>query len=389
MKLAPVTGIQPSVLKWARESLGMTVYDVATRLKRAEVDITSWESGSSAPTYSQLEKLAYDIYKRPLAVFFLPSPPPEKTPSKEFRTLPDFDLKHLLPDTHLHIRRAHSFQLAINELFEGNNPTSQPIWKSVSLSTDKPIVKQAETIRQALGISLSDQIKWKDEDVALKNWRFAIEMAGVFIFKDSFKQKEISGLCLSDASFPIIYLNNSTTKTRQIFSLLHELSHLLLNINGIAKFDKSYINDLPRHEKSIEQFCNSISAEVLIPSADFKLQTKDLRNIEQLDESIISDLAKRYGVSREAILRRFYDQDRVGQAFYEERAEYWKSQQKRGNGGSYYATQNTYLSERFAKEVVTKYYRRQLSVEQASNLLGIKPKSFPGLEQRIMQGGGA
>ena len=127
----------------------------------------------------------------------------------------------------------------------------------------------------------------------------------------------------------------------------------------------------------------------MIPITDFNEQTKHLEDVEHLDESVFADLARRYGVSREAILRRFYDQGLVGQKCYEEKSEHWKGQQKQGGRGNYYATQNTYLSERFAKEVVTRYYRRQFSIEQASDLLGIKPKNFPGLEQRIMQGGAA
>jgi len=194
---------------------------------------------------------------------------------------------------------------------------------------------------------------------------------------------------LVDNTFPIIYLNNSTTKTRQIFSLMHELCHLLLSVNGISKFDKSYINALSGHEKAIEQFCNAVSAEVLIPIADFNAQTAHIVNVDNMDDFEFEQLALRYGVSREAILRRFLDQNRASQHFYEKKSEFWKNQKKRGGGGNYYATQNTYLSERFAKEVVSRYYKRQLSVEQAADLLGIKPKNFAGLEQLIMQGGAA
>lgn len=389
MKSSPILGIQPAVLKWARVTIGLSVYDVADKLKRSVTEIEEWESGVGAPSYPQLEKLAYDIYKRPLAVFFLPAPPKEKMAEKEFRTLPDADLQHLLPDTHLHIRRAHAYQLALTELFDGVNPTQQPVWRHVQLSSSKAIGKQAAAIRTALGISLDEQTKWRNDDTALKKWRLAIENVGVFVFKDTFKQKEISGFCLVDGAFPIIYLNNSTTKTRQIFSLIHELCHLLLSVNGISKFDKSYINTLSGHEKAIEQFCNTVSAEVLIPIADFNAQTAHIVNVDNMDDFDFEQLAIRYGVSREAILRRFLDQNRASQHFYEKKSECWKNQQKRGGGGNYYATQNTYLSERFAKEVVSRYYKRQLSVEQAADLLGIKPKNFTGLEQLIMQGGAA
>jgi len=58
-------------------------------------------------------------------------------------------------------------------------------------------------------------------------------------------------------------------------------------------------------------------------------------------------------------------------------------------GGDWYSTHNSYLSNRFATEVVSRHYRKLLSVEHASDLLGISPKNFAGLEQRILQGAGA
>ena len=61
----------------------------------------------------------------------------------------------------------------------------------------------------------------------MKGWRTAIEDAGVYVFKNTFKQENVSGFCLYDAEFPLIYVNNSTAKTRQSFTILHELGHLL------------------------------------------------------------------------------------------------------------------------------------------------------------------
>jgi len=86
MKSEPVSGIQPALLRWARQTIGLSVIDVAEKLSRHPSEIAVWESGESAPTYPQLEKLAYQVYKRPLAVFFLPVPPQEIAPVHEFRT---------------------------------------------------------------------------------------------------------------------------------------------------------------------------------------------------------------------------------------------------------------------------------------------------------------
>uniref|UniRef100_E6QQ31 IrrE N-terminal-like domain-containing protein n=1 Tax=mine drainage metagenome TaxID=410659 RepID=E6QQ31_9ZZZZ len=387
MRSEPVVSVQPEVMRWARQSIGLSVSDVALRLKRSAEEIEAWEAGIAFPSYPQLEKLAYQIYKRPLAVFFLPVPPEEVSPVREFRTLPTQDLLTLAVDTHLHLRRAHAYQIALRELF-GTNPCEDRIWQRISLSRTDPVTDQAASIRNHLGITLEDQLRWRDEDSSLKNWRKAIEDRGVFVFKESFEQKDISGFCLADVQFPVVYLNNSTTKTRQLFSLLHELAHLLLSVNGLSKFDKQYIEHLPAQERQIEQFCNAIAAEVLIPAKDFQQQTARFpADIERASEEQISELAMRYGVSREAILRRFMDQDRVSVAFYEQKSVAWAAQQKKGSGGDWYASKNTYLSERFAKEVVSRHYKNQLSVEQAADLLGIKPKTFAGLEQRILQGG--
>lgn len=390
MKREPVAGVQPEMFRWARKTVGLSVVEVAHMLKRPPEEIEAWESGEDAPSYPQLEKLAYQIYKRPLAVFFLPAPPEESMPQREFRTLPDADLQSLSRDTYLHIRRAHAYQIALRELFDGHNPVDRCIWKSLSLSLSREIAEQAESIREFLGITLEDQVSWKSDDLALKRWRKSIEDSGVFVFKAAFKQKDISGFCLVDEHLPIVYLNNSTTKTRQIFSLLHELAHLLLSMNGLSKFDTSYIDRLPQTEKRLERFCNAIAAEVLIPASDFAQQENLFpANAEKASEEQFSDLATRYGVSREAVLRRFLDQGRVTAIFYENKAKQWAAQKKEGGHGNWYRNQGAYLSDRFTKEVIGRRYRHQITLEQAADFLGIKPKSFAGFEEKVLQGAGA
>ena len=70
----------PKMLKWARESLGYSLEEVVKQLEKKRIKITvqkfdNLEKGIDVLSYSQLEKLAYDIYKRPLAVFFFQNLP--------------------------------------------------------------------------------------------------------------------------------------------------------------------------------------------------------------------------------------------------------------------------------------------------------------------------
>lgn len=382
-----VAGVQPAVMRWARESIGMSVADVAVRLKRQAIEIESWERGDTSPTYAQLEALAYDLYKRPLAVFFLPTPPKEASPRQEFRTLPEEDLATLDRDTYLHLRKARAYQLGLAELYEGTNPANSKIWNEVKLSIGDDLAAKARQIRATLGIDTEIQASWARDEDALKAWREAIEKRGIFVFKDSFKQTSISGFCLRDDEFPLIYINNSTTKTRQIFSLLHELAHALFAINGISKFDTSYIDDLPKREQAIEVFCNAVAAEVLIPSAVFDHRTQSApHSVDTLPDSFFSDLARAFGVSREAILRRFLDRGRATKIFYEAKALEWTKQKKEGaGGGSWYASKGAYLSDRLLREVFSRHLRGQLSQEKAADFLGVKPSQVPGLEELVLR----
>lgn len=378
-----IAGIQPSVLRWARESQGYSLEDVALHLKREIGEITAWEAGEAAPTYAQLENLAYSLYKRPLAVFFLPAPPSEPNVQQEFRTLPDFELDQLAADTRYQLRLAHAFQISLRELNDGANPAPHKIFRDIQLSETANVKSAAAAVRQSLGISLEAQAAWATSEEALKAWRNAIEDAGIFVFKHAFKQKAISGFCLADDEFPVIYLNNSTAKTRQIFSLFHELAHLLLKVNAISKFDDSYIQFLPQKEKRIEQFCNALAAEFLMPTDDFSIRLKAL---PQLDDLSIEGLARCYHVSREAVLRRILDRGLVQREYYEDKVRQWASEfEKGGSGGDYYATQSTYLGERFLQLVFSRHYQGRLTLEQVADYLGVRTKSVAGLEAMLLR----
>ncbi|MGH9834443.1 MAG: ImmA/IrrE family metallo-endopeptidase [Blastocatellia bacterium] len=384
-----VVGIEPAILKWARESQGYSIEDVALHLKRDRAEIVAWETGDAAPTYAQLENLAYKLYKRPLAVFFLPRPPAEPSLKQKFRTLPEFEMDNLAADTRYKLRLAQALQLSLRELNEGYNPSERKIFRDVSLTVSTALREQAAQVRGYLGISIQTQTAWQSNEEALKAWRNAVEEAGVYVFKHAFKQQAISGFCLLDAEFPVIFINNSTSKTRQVFSLFHELGHLLLHVNGISKFDPSYIDDLPQNEKRIEQRCNAFAAELLMPSVDFDRQ---IQAVARVTDEAIRNLASRYRVSREVVLRRLLEKRLVAKKFYQAKVKEWAAESERKkveSSGNYYATQAAYLGERYLQLVFSKYYQGKLSLEQVADYLGVKTKSVAGLENLALRQGGA
>lgn len=96
-----IVSVEPKVLIWARESIGMNKNAVAQRIKGITVNtIEDWEKGKANPTFSQLKRLT-SIYKRPLTAFLLPTPPEEAPFPTDYRTFSSKDKKPFHPKTQL------------------------------------------------------------------------------------------------------------------------------------------------------------------------------------------------------------------------------------------------------------------------------------------------
>ena len=387
-----LTGVNPKIIQWARERARYSLESVAVKFKKEVSVIEKWESGEDFPTYSQLEKLA-EIYKRPLALFFFPEPPLEAEEKQEFRTLPDFEIENLAADTIYALRQAKAMQLSLQEINNGINPSTKKIFQDIAVSSRDDLRRLAEQIRNYLNVTLEEQLTWNDQETALKKWRSAVEEAGIFIFKRYFKQREISGFCLIDIEFPIIYLNNSTEKSRQIFTIFHELAHILLQTNGITKSDDRYINSLQGENKYIEIFCNKFAAEFLLPNHVFSEIIRE--TVVNVNDKIISKISSDYKVSREVVLRKLLDNNFISQKEYTLKVNEWYSEQvgksqdkNKKSGGNPYANQATYLGENYLKLVFNKYYQGQYDIERVADYLNIKKvATVEKLEQYLLDKG--
>ncbi len=382
--------INPLLLRWARETSGLSLDDVARRLKRKTITVetvASWESGETSPNYIQLETLAYDVYKRPLAIFFFPEPPVEETPQQAFRTLPASEIQRLSPRLRLLLRRARAMQINLEELYAGENPAERQILRDVPFDLDTPVAELAAVVRQFLDIELSQQMEWRSADIAFKAWRHALEDHGVFVFKDAFKNEVISGFSLNDHRFPLIYVNNSKAATHQIFTLFHELAHLLSGTGGIDTPDDSYIAALRGRNRRVEILCNGFAAAFLVPAADFDRRIAPL----SINEETIRALAEQYNVSGEVVARRLTDCHLITRQAYEQMVSQWRSEGtgRTGAGGNYYLTQGAYLGERYLELAFSRLYQNKISVDQLADYLGVKAKSIAGMEALLFAQGAA
>lgn len=380
------TGINPAMLRWAREQAGYpTVDTVASRLQRPAAVIEAWESGAEFPTWRQLERLALELYHRPTALFFFPEPPEEPAPAAEFRRLPETALNDLEPDTWLAVRQARARLLDLAELAQFDDSAERQILRDLgAAAAPDRAAELAGKVRDYLGVDLDAQMGWPSVDAALDHWREAVQAAGVWVFKRPFKQQDVAGFCLDDARHPLMYLNNEQPKMRQIFTLFHELAHLLFGFNHLERTNvEHYVAAMSGHERQVEIACNGFAGELLAPSEHFRAYAGPALSGGVTDD-VLHSLANNYCVSREVVLRKCLNQNWIDQRFYDERVAEWKRRaedRKESKGGDYYANQGTYLGAKYTALAFRGYYRGAYDVDQLAAYLGIKSSNINQLER--------
>jgi Zn-dependent peptidase ImmA (M78 family) len=381
----PING---DVLKWARETRGLSEEEVADTLGRKSITaeiIRGWESGESSPNYAQLETLARKLYDRPLAVFFFPVVPDEETTKTEFRTLPDAAIGKLPPRMVALYRKAKVFQLNLEELCEGERPSEFSLLDKVVFDEHRPLDPFVSAIRQALGVSIEEQAGWRSPETAAKKWREAFEASGISVFKDAFRNDEYSGFCLYDQIYPLVFLNNSMPASRQVFTLFHELAHLLYRSGGVDFRTQESVRSFRGRYREIETVCNRFANESLVPRKEFDSFPY------VASEAHFQKLADYFSVSREVIVRNYLDRGLVDPTYYERLAAQWAEEAKKAregvSGGSYYNNVRTYLGDRYISLVYRQYYQNKIPGESLSEYLGVKARNLPTFEHAVFEGG--
>lgn len=373
----PVT---PALVRWARERAGFSLEEATRRFPK----IQEWEKGVVAPTYAQLEALA-GTFKVPVAVFFFPEPPKVPRVEETFRTLPEAAFDLLPPRIKLLLRKAKALQLALFELNDGTNPAARLITRDLRFSPTVEIEVMATEVRSYLGVSVEEQTSWTTTEVALEAWRQRFADVGVYVFKDQFRIADFAGFCLTDEEFPIIYVNNTSAKTRQIFTLFHELAHLLFHTSGIDVEQDDYIESLVGDSRRIEVLCNRFAGEFLVPR---EALAEALRGI-RISPTSVADLSRQFKVSQLVIWRRLRDTYRISRAMYEhahQRALAEERRRPRDRGGDYYNNQLAYLGRPYVGLALSRYYQNKITEEQLADYLNIKPKNIAPLEERFLRG---
>jgi transcriptional regulator with XRE-family HTH domain/Zn-dependent peptidase ImmA (M78 family) len=295
--------VNPGLLVWAREQSGYPAELVARRLGVAADRLVSWERGERKPTVRQAQQLAR-YYHRPFGVFFLPQPPTLPPLAAEYRRLPGVTPGVESPEFRLALRVMSSRREAMLELQEELAVPVPAFSAAAHLSEGAPAV--GRRMRQVLGLTLHEQLAWRDDWQAWRTWRSLIEASGILVFLfPKVPLGETRGVSLPAFPLPAVGINSrEQSPGARIFSLLHEVVHVALALGQDERVAlRETRNDVEWDD--VERFAEEAASEAIIPgeALDEALETAPVPR-DRWDVPHVRSLANKFRVTPLAMATR-------------------------------------------------------------------------------------
>ena len=368
------------MLIWAREQIGMTVSEVAEQVKRPVEEVRGWEAGLETPSFPQLERLARQVYRQPLALFFMKEPPEVPTLQENFRTLGSNQLQLLQRDTRLAIRRVQARQDYLRELF-GADDYSRSALAGLDVTLQRAPTEVAAEARAVLDYTPEAQRADRDPYKVLAGFRSRLELQRVFTFQEA--MSDIRGFALWDEAFPVIGLQGSDHIAGRVFSIGHELGHILLGDSDIMEAKST-----GQHSRS-EQWCNAFASAFILPPEAIEAAAAEPRVAKQVDDKVAytKAIASRYGVSATMVARRLSDAGEISNAEYNQLAKLFGSMAKAGKsiggGPSFYKKKRSSLGNGYIQRTFELLDEGRFTYSDAAGALGVKVNQFERLLDEV------
>jgi len=287
--------INPNILVWAREEAGYDASEIALKAKIAAEKYKMWEEKGENIPLGKLKDIA-NYYKRQLAVFFLPEVPKKINKPKDFRNIISVKTK-LSKKVLLAMREATHFRQTALEIRGEGYWKDRTNWINEVIANNKNSDEIAGWLREKLNISIEDQFNWKTSNEAYRVWRSTVEnQLGILVFQFPMSLKEVQGFCFTDSYPYAIIVNSNHSYTGRIFSILHELAHIIKHTSGICLWDNI------TEKQNEEWVCNSFAGNVLVPTNELQ-KTDDLKEIRAF--------ANKFKISPEVYLRRLKEENKI------------------------------------------------------------------------------
>jgi Zn-dependent peptidase ImmA (M78 family) len=389
--------VKPEILKWARETAGLTVGRAVvalgmkdTKSARAVDRLEALEAGTQQPSRALILKMAQK-YRRPLVTFYLDAPPARGDRGEDFRSLPtkQTDTEGLLDAL---LRDVRARQATVRDILLEDDAHRQVPFIGSATMQDGVAALLAE-MRRAIRLDIGEYRAQTSVESAFALLRSRVEAAGVFVLlignlgshHSSIDVETFRGFALADEVAPFIVINDQDAVSAWSFTLLHELAHLWLGKTGVSGRSS---------EVQIEKFCNDVAAEFLLPSSELPLVGVERNSTVQVAIEHIDKFASERHLSRTMVAYSLYRAALLREETWKTISAWFLSQwrkardakrerQRDRKGPNYYAVRRHRLGSALLHLVARSIDEGALTPTRASKVLGVKPRSVAPLLQPI------
>ena len=397
--------INPDILKWARETAGLSLAEAAEKLGlkdtpkvKAVEKLHKLESGGGDPGQTFLRKAAA-AYRRPLITFYLPAPPTRGERGEDFRSQVGTISARDNATLDALVRDVRARQQLLREALEDSEDGAEllPFVGSARI-TDEP-GKVAAEIRSTLGITETQQRRCKGVTQLFARLRAAAEKAGIYVlllgdvgsYHSDIGEDVFRGFALADERVPFVVINDNDAEVARPFTLIHELAHIWIGASGVS----GPLRDVP--ENIVERFCNDTASEFLLPPDAIpdlsSLLTADFDGVN----AAVAHLASIWNVSEPAVAYRLAQKGWIARAvassLFAMFVDRWRREKERekqnkkpdDTGPSPYVVRRHRLGAGLLNTVRRALQEETLTYTRAAKILGVGPASVPPLlrEERL------
>lgn len=332
--------------------------------------LSLWMEGMRLPTKKQLEDFAKKFYV-PFGYLMLSAPPEESPLIPFFRGNEGSAAGKLNVLDTIHILSLR--QGWLRDYLEENEYEKLPFVGRFNNVGEDGLV---DAIRELLSLDETWAIQQPNPSAAVSFLSSLIEDKGVavefngVVGNSTTRRIEVAdcrGFVLVDAYVPFIFVNNNDSKRAQLFTLIHELTHVLIGYgSGYAGVDMDSAGD------SKERLCNRVAAEFLVPRIFFDLYWKD--------QSDIITISKKSKASTIVVARRAYDLGLLSKDYlndlYQQPFDSDLPPKKRSSGGDFYRTLDRRLGSVFSTHIGNAVRNGHILYNEAYRLTGLYGKTF-------------
>lgn len=377
--------INHEVLKWARESLNISKNEVIIKLNRktiTEYNLDNWENGLELIDINTAKKLA-KLYGISLAVLYMPHIPKNIQPEiRDLRQIKGAFSKNSI----LLMRKLVGHYEWVREYLINENKIELDFVGMVSIndSIEHPLSIFKNMLEIKINFSKDSEYNFKKIVNELEKNNIFISIANSYNCNHHYKVpvEEIRGFAIADKIAPFIFINSSDSNNAKLFTLIHELTHILLGETGISNLYLNY----KVIQNNIENYCNKVASEFLMPSKIFiDLWVNNNNNLTDK----IKYISNKLPVSKLAILVRaktlnYVKDDIIFNDLFNKfsKIKYNNSYKKNGFANPNLLIKNL-NTKMFSNYVLKAYNNNNITLKDVCDLLSIKPYRFQKYIEKV------